>query len=383
MVTRRHAVVSLSSLAVAGSLAACGERMPETLKIGVVVAQSGPFGPRGNDLLRGAQLAAEELNRIPYKVAGKPVRVEIVTFDDKGDIDAAGEGARQLVEAGVVALLGPMNTPQAAKSVPAAAEAGVPHLFTMTSPSVHGLGKGNTFRLVANDELQARAAASFVQDNVKGQRIVTIHEASDYGKSLNTFFGDAIGKSSGSKITATFAVDTKAEIGKEVAEKIKADNADVVVLFSREPHLKSLAKGLQAVNHTGLTVVGANPLRTSGVASLALPVRDLYVTATAIDAKEFVNGQRFAAAFGDKFKEPPMWGAHYFYDAVHAVAGAVRSTESFERKRIVEHLKAREPNTLVNDQMRWEASGELKYASIAIYHLDRGAWQLQMRSSQW
>lgn len=381
MITRRNAAL-LPLAAVAAGLAGCSPRVPDTVKIGVVVAQSGPFGARGMDLLRGAELAAEELNRVQFKVAGRPVRIEIVAFDDKGDSDLPEEGARQLIDAGVVAVLGPMNTPQGAKTVPTVAEAGVPHLFTMTATNTLSLGKGNTFRLVANDELQARAAASFVQDTLKDQRIVTIHEASDYGKSLNVAFVEAITKSGG-KVGTSFAVDAKAEITPDIAQKIKAENAEVVMLFSREPHLKSLYKALQDVGHSGVTVVGANPIRTKGAAALPSPVKAVYVTATAIDAKEFVNGPKFMSAFETKFKEQPSWGAHYFYDAVYAVAGAVRSTESTDRAKLIEFLKTREPNTQVIEQMRWQANGELKYASIAIYHLDRGAWQLQMRSSQW
>lgn len=334
------------------------------------------------DLLRGAQLAADELNSIPFKVAGKPVNVEIVSFDDKGEIDLAGQGAKQLIDSGVIAVLGPMITPQGATAVPAVAKAGLPHLFTMTSPDIHALGKGNTFRLYANDDLQARAAASFVQDTFKGQRIATIHEASDYGKGLNAAFVDAVSKNGG-KVATSFAVDAKANVTTDIASKIKAESVEVVVLFSREPHLKTLYKSLQEVGHTGVTVVGANPVRTKGAASLPVPVRALYVTASAIEAKEFVNGPKFITEFERKFKEPPAWGAHYFYDGVLALAGAVRSTESVDREKLITHLKAREPFTRVNEQMRWNAEGELKYASIAIYQLDRGQWQLQMRSSQW
>jgi branched-chain amino acid transport system substrate-binding protein len=379
--TRRHAVASLAALTTV-ALVGCAEKLPETVKIGVVVAQSGSAGARGMDLLRGAQLAAEELNKMPFKVAGKPVQIEIVAFDDKGELEPAGEGARQLIDSGAIAILGPMNTPQGTKAVPAVAEAGVAHLFTMTSVNTLALGKGNAFRLVANDDLQARAAAGFVLDNFKGQRIVSIHEATDYGKGLHTTFVDAIGKAGG-KVGSTFALDAKAEVSAEIAGKIKAENAEVVMLFSREPHLKSLYKALQDVGHTNVSVVGANPIRTKGAATLPSPVKAVYATATAIDAKEFLNGPKFVAAFEGKFKEPPSWGAHYFYDAVYALASGIRSIESVERAKLIAYLKTREPNTQVNEQMRWESSGELKYASVAIYNLDRGAWQLKMRSSQW
>jgi branched-chain amino acid transport system substrate-binding protein len=384
MVNRRTAVLSVTSIAAgfSATLAGCGSNVPDTLKIGVVVAQSGPFGTRGKDLLRGAEMAVDEINQQQLKIGGKAVKVELVSFDDKGDNDAAAEGAKQLVESGVAAVIGPMNSPQGIKAVPVVAEAGLPHLFTMTPANLHALGKGNTFRLLANDDLQARAAASFVHETLRGQRIVSVYESTDYGKGLNRGFAETFGKMGG-KVGSTFAVDPKADVTTEIASKIKSENADVIMLFSREPHLKSLFKALQDVAYTNVAVVGANPIRTKSAAAAAIPVQALYATATAIDAEEFVNGAAFIAAFEAKYKERPVWGAHYTYDAVHALAGAVRSAETMEPAKLVAWLKTKELRTRVNHQMRFEGSGEQYYASIAVYKAERASWALQMRSSQW
>jgi len=384
MINRRIAVFSITSIAAGMSvtLAGCGSKVPDTIKIGVVVAQSGPFGTRGKDLLRGAEMAADEINAQQLKIGGKPVKVEIVGFDDKGENDAAAEGAKQLVASGVAAIIGPMNSPQGIKAVPVVSEAGLPHLFTMTPANMHALGKGNTFRLVANDDLQARAAASFVRETLRGQRIVSIYESTDYGKGLHSGFTETLTKAGG-KIGSAFSVDPKADVTAEIANKIKSENADVVMLFSREPHLKSLFKALQDVGYTDVAVVGANPIRTKTAAAAAIPVRALYATATAIDAEEFANGSTFISAFEAKYKERPVWGAHYTYDAVYALVGAVNSAETVEPAKLTAWLKTKELRTKVNHQMRFESNGEQYYASIAVYQADRGIWRLQMRSSLW
>jgi branched-chain amino acid transport system substrate-binding protein len=381
MVTRRRVVVSLSALG-AGTLAGCGPAMPERIKIGVVVALSGPFAPRGNDLLRGAQMAAEELNRMPFKIAGRVLPVEIVSADDKGEIDAAVAGARQVIEAGAVAVIGPMNTPQAVKMIPVIAEAGKPHLFTATAANLHAAGKGNTFRLLANDDLQGKAAATFVHENLRAQRIAVVYESGEYGTGLNNAFTAALTQLKG-QVVAAVPVDSKSEITAELARKLKADAIDTIVFFSRDPHLKGLFKSLQEVGHTGVTLVGSNVVRNRVTITNGVPVKAMYATATAIDAKEFVNGARFVEAFQAQFKEPPVWGAHYAYDAVHAIAGAAASIESTDGAKLIERLKAKEPRTRVNEQMRWTSDGEQKYASIAVYEAERSAWVLQMRSSQW
>jgi branched-chain amino acid transport system substrate-binding protein len=384
MIRRRSAALALPFVAasLAAGLAGCGSSVPETLKIGVVVAQSGPFALRGQDLLRGAQLAADELNMGPFRVGGKQVKIEIAGFDDKGENDLAVSGAQQLIQDGAVAIIGPLNTPQAVKMIPAVAESGRPHLFTATAASLHGLGKGNTFRLLANDDLQARAAASLVHDTLRGQHVAVIYESGDYGKGLNAAFTAALTRFGG-KVELAQAVDAKAEITPELSARLKAANADVVVLFSREPHLKGLFKGLQEVGHTRVTVVGSTVVRNKNVAAAPIPVTALYATATAIDPEEFTSGAKLVSDFERRHKERPVWGAHYAYDAVYALADAAARTESVEPAKLVQHLKTQEPRTRINTQMKFDDSGEQRYASIGVYRADGGVWRMQMRSSVW
>ena len=146
MIRRRPAALALPLLVatLAAGLAGCAPSVPDTMKIGVVVAQSGPFALRGQDLLRGAQMAADELNMGPFRIGGKQVKIEIAGFDDKGENDLAVSGAQQLIQDGAAAIIGPLNTPQAVKMIPVVAESGKPHLFTATAASLHGLGKGST-----------------------------------------------------------------------------------------------------------------------------------------------------------------------------------------------------------------------------------------------
>lgn len=384
MIRRRSAALALPLLAasLAAGLAGCGSSVPDTMKIGVVVAQSGPFALRGQDLLRGAQLAADELNLGPFKIDGKTVKIEIAGFDDKGEVDLSVSGAQQLVQDGAVAIIGPLNTPQAVKMIPAVADSGKPHLFTATAASLHGLGKGNTFRLLANDDLQARAAASLVHETLRGQHVAVIYESGDYGKGLNTVFTEALTKAGG-KVQFSQAVDAKAEVTAELTGKLKAANADVVVLFSREPHLKGLFKGLQEVGHTNVSVVGSNVVRNKNVAAAPIPVTALYATATAIDPEEFPTGAKLVTDFERRHRERPVWGAHYAYDAVYALADAASRSGSVAPDKLVHHLKTQEPRTRINTQMKFDDSGEQRYASIAVYRADGGIWRMQMRSSVW
>jgi branched-chain amino acid transport system substrate-binding protein len=378
----RSALGSIAIVAAFGAtLAGCSPSVPDTLKIGVLTPQTGPFALRGKDLVNGAQLAVDEINASGYKIQGKPVKLELVTVDDKGEVDAAKEGAEKLLAEGVTAVIGPLNTPQAVPVVPIIAAKRTPHFFTATAAELTGLGQGNAFRLLANDDLQGKAMAVIATDNLKGQRIATIVEGGSYGRGLNKAFEAAMPKTA--KIVFTTEVGAKDDVTPEMATKIKAANADVVVLFAREPQLVSLFAALKQVGHTEVVVLGTNVVRNKNVAALPIPVKGFYATATAIDAAEFAHGKQFLTAFGTRFGSSPVWGAHYAYDAVYALADAARRSDTLKNADLLATLKRIDPATRVLQNMQFTESGEQRYPNIGFYRADRGTWVLQLVSASW
>ena len=379
---RSRTLAALCAVGLAAALCACAPSVPDTLKIGMLVSQTGPYALRGQDLVNGAQLAVDEINASNYTLRGKPVKLELVSFDDKGDAETTQQGAEKLVADGVTAIIGPMLTPQAAKSIPVIAAAGIPQFFTATAAELTSLGRGNAFRMVANDDLQGKAMASVAIETLKAQRIAAIVESGSYGRGLNQAFVAAMPKA-GPQVVVTMEVGPKDDVTGEMAAKIKAANVDTVVLFAREQQLVSMFSALQQIGYTDLKVLGSNVIRNANVAAKPVPVRALYAAATAIDAGEFPNGATFLKAFRNKFGTAPVWGAHYSYDAVYALSDALRHTDSLKSADILVTLKRFDPSTRVLQSMRFTESGEQKYPNIGVYKVERGKWELQFISASW
>jgi branched-chain amino acid transport system substrate-binding protein len=375
-------LVALLGASLVAGLAGCSPSVPDTLKVGMLVSQTGPYGLRGKDLLNGAQLAADEINAAGYKIDGKTVKIEIVAVDDKGEIDGAKVGAETLLGKGVAAIIGPLNTPQAMPVIPMIAAKGIPHFFTTTAANLVHLGKGNAFRLLANDDLQGKAMAVFANENLHAQRVATIVEKGNYGRGLNKAFMASAPKAA-ERVVVSMEVGSKDMVTTEMANQIKAANADVVVLFAREPQLTSLFASLEKVGYTGVTVLGTNVVRNKNVATLQIPVKAMYATATAIDASEFPNGQAFLNAFAAKYKGVPVWGAHYAYDCVYAFTDAAQRAGTLRSEALLTTLKKIEPITRVNQQMRFTETGEQKYPNIGVYKVENGVWAVQMVSASW
>ena len=81
---------------------------PDTIKIGVVAAQSGSFVSAGHTLPAGVGLAVKEINDAGgVKVGGKTYRIELIKRDDRTDIGTAVAATQELVrDDKVVAIFG-------------------------------------------------------------------------------------------------------------------------------------------------------------------------------------------------------------------------------------------------------------------------------------
>ena len=370
-------------MALAAALLAtgCDGGGPRELRIGLLVAQTGPSGARGKDLLDGATLAAEEINAADYKIGGHRLTVKIEASDDRGEVALSRQQAQAFVDSGVSAIIGPINTPQAAAVIPVVAVKGVPELITATGASLVSLGNGNVLRLLANDDKQGRAMASFANEVSPNKRIATITEKSDYGRGLAHTFDAALKDKQLAPVVAVELEDGPLPAG--LAARLQAAKVDVIALFAREPQLNALLDAMEAAGMDDVVVVGTNVVRNKSVAKRPVRIKALYATATAIDATEFPEGKVFLERFRRRFGSDPVWGAQISYDAVYALADAARQGRSIDGAELVATLKRIEPVTQVNQQMRFAASGEQVYPNIAVYKVERDAWHLQMMSATW
>src|SRR4051794_1967785 len=109
-VSRSLLCSTLAAICVGGLLSACSPRIPATITIGVAQPLSGPSAARGQDIVNGAKLAAADLNAAGFKVAGKPVTIDIVAVDDKADKEEAKKVAQGLVDHKVTAVIGHLSS---------------------------------------------------------------------------------------------------------------------------------------------------------------------------------------------------------------------------------------------------------------------------------
>ena len=370
--------VSLFSIT---TLTGC-DNPPNTIKIGVAMPLSGTFAANGQDSLNGVKLAVAEINKEGFKIKGKPVTIEIMAVDDRSDPATAKEVAKQLVEAGVVAVIGHFNSHTSIAAAPIYAEKNIAELPLATDPKFTQLGLATTFRLMANNTLQAKAMGSFAVNHLKAAKFAVVDDGTPVGKGLADGAAEEL-KAAKKEITIRQSFDTKTAAFDELAGKLKAANVEVVISTLSDWQVLALLDALKKVEFTSVSILGSNTYKTSTALKGVGIVKDLYATSPVLGVNEFPKGPEFLAKYRAAFKMEPVYGPHYTYDAMYVLASAMKRAESASPKKITETLRTLNGYAPVTGSMTWDAVGEQRYGAIGVYEARANNWELLMRSDKW
>src|SRR3954471_2630993 len=142
--------ITMAVLTAAGFVASANAQSVVT--IGHSAPLTGPQAPNGKDNENGARLAIDELNKTGVNVAGQKVTFKLDSEDDQADPKIGVQVAQKLVDAGVVAVVGPYNSGVAIPTSRVYHAAGVPMLPVASNPALTKQGFNNIFRIGASDE---------------------------------------------------------------------------------------------------------------------------------------------------------------------------------------------------------------------------------------
>ena len=382
MASPRSPLLGVSLAVLLGSLlGACGQRVPDVIKIGVAQPLSGPSAARGQDLVNGAKLAAADLNIANYKVGGKPMKIEIVAMDDKADKEEAKKVAQALVDQKVVAVIGHLSSDVTEAVIPIYRNGKVPQLFTSSATELTKLGEGNAFRLIASDELQAKAIASYAGETLKANRIAVLYEDTAFGAPLAKGMTAALAEVS-KKVELSEAVDNKTTNFATFVAKLKAAKPEVLVAMLRDHQLLPLFEQMNAAGLVEMPVIATSVAKTQRLVSGAT-VRNLYLTSGSAEFDEFRGGREFGTKFRAAYHSDPVWAAHYAYDAVFVLADTIRRAESVEAPALRAKLMVIDAVAPVTVTMRFNAQGEQRYGAVGVYHKTASRWEPLVRSDRW
>jgi len=234
-----------------GSSAACG------LKLAFFGALSGDNAGLVTPMKNGAQLAIDQ-----YNEKHKDCTVALVPFDSQGAADkAAGLATSAAQDTKIVGMIGPAFSGETETAEPILEQAGIGAISpSATRPSLSTKGWKVFHRGVGNDLSQGPAAASYIKNVMKAQKVFVVDDQSAYGAGL----ADEAKKGLGSLIVGTDKSQDKQTDFAATITKIKTSGATVLFYGGYTAEASLFLKQLRAASWTG-TMVGGDGINDTNM----------------------------------------------------------------------------------------------------------------------
>lgn len=359
-------------------VAACGGNSEPTRGDAVVfvaVPLSGFQANGGQTVLGGVRLAAEEINQrgglLGYRVVVRPL-------DDESDSDMAVAQVEQIqtaINSGehVLGIIGHLNSGQTLAAMELYQSMPVVVITpTASEQSLTERGYTNFFRVNANDAIQAQVDAAFLVQTLGAQRVVVVHNDTEYGRGLGTSM-EAELRALGAEVVIDLEVtEGQSRYVDEVAQ-IQATNADAIFYAGYEieaPYLRA-----------ELTEAGVDlPMLASDGAFLAATIDEangtaegMYVSAFAPSPRNAADEEWFEAYQAVEYRNPDTYSVNG-YVAMQVLADGVQQAETFGADAVAQAIRNNTLETILNG-LRFDKNGDLVDPQIWIYQVVNSEFQ--------
>jgi branched-chain amino acid transport system substrate-binding protein len=307
-----------SAIALGGAVIPAHAGQHSSIVIALEAPLSGSQAGNGKDMLRGARLAAKEINAAGG-VLGR--QLSIVGIDDQANPAKASAAVKQAVAAGAVAVVGPYNSGVGVKNLPTYVKKKIFPMRMTSSISTQGFGATTQpmESQIAPVEINAIVASGV-------RSVAMLIDPSDY--------------------TATIAAQTKAGLlaqGVSVTEisvpegltsylsqinQALATSPGMLYSSTYYPEGSIIAKELATINTATTCFMGLANVDPAFVKTSGLAAAQNCVFSGVPAAPQLPTAKKYTAAYVKEFrKQPGVWGA-FTYDSVKVLAAAMKATGS-------------------------------------------------------
>ncbi|MGZ6544431.1 MAG: branched-chain amino acid ABC transporter substrate-binding protein [Actinomycetota bacterium] len=304
------------------------------IKIGTLLAISGPVKSLGDDSNAGVALAIEYLNGNfdsgPGQLLGHDI--SLVKEDDGCSADGGQQGGTKLAaDPSIVAVIGTTCSSSAlGVADKILSDKGILLISpSNTNPSLTEAGTHQPFylRTAYNDKIQAAIITDFVVQKLQAATAATIHDESPYATALTEVFGTDFAAQNGS-ITSAESIQSSDTDFKALLTKIAQQRPDVLYYPDFDPACELIAQQAKAISGFADTaLIGSDGcltdtyIKTGGSA-----VNGTY--ASGPDLSAFTQGDFYSNQFLPAYKtlvgSLPTAAYHaQAYDAFNMLAAAI------------------------------------------------------------
>jgi branched-chain amino acid transport system substrate-binding protein len=335
----------------------------QNVRIGFHAPLTGFAASDGKSALNGAELAVEQINA-KGGVNGR--KIELVVNDDQARPDQAVPLANKYVGDGLkIVVSGSYSGPTRA-SAGVFQGAKIPYISAYAiHPDITRAGN-YVFRTSFMGEVQGRAAAKFIGDNLKKKKAVLVTLNNDFGQALSAGFKEAAPKF-GVQIASeyTYAMGDR-QFGSIVAS-VKRDAPEVLYVsgyfFNGGPLVAQLRAG-------GVTVpiVGTEGFDTHNFIAIAKDAAEGVMITTSLDRDSKLPAMRqFIEDYERKFNTPADMVAASVHTAINVAANALSKAGAEDPAKIRDAIAATKDFPVASGRISFNELGEVyKAAQIQV-----------------
>jgi ABC-type branched-subunit amino acid transport system substrate-binding protein len=323
--TRLTAALALASIALFAT--GCGSSSSDdggsdTFRVGLEAPLSGEQAVLGKGMLKGAELAAKQLNA-KDGILGK--QVEVVPIDDAADPATGVKAAKAAIDAGLDGIVGPYNSGVGVETLPLYIDAGLVPIRLTSDASTNGLG----FTLQPMTYQIAPVASRALTEWMGAKTVAIAYDPTqNYTVSVSRKLRESL-EAVGVEVTAFEPVQPGKKNYTDVVDKLAATKPDVIYAAVYFPEGGLIAKEMQEGKVDSQCIADyasydTGFVETAGVAAArACPV-------VGVPAPEdFAGAGAKVSEYREEFGEAPGTWSPYTYDSLNFLAeGAERAEDS-------------------------------------------------------
>lgn len=343
-ISRRDFVASVGAMGLASSLPRIALAQTENIKIGWLVAMTGPSSAPAAGFDRGVRFATNAINAAGG-VGGR--KIEIITRDTQGDPTKAVNATQELIsQAKVHAIWGPTNSGESLAVTPIMAKAKMPNIHPCVIDTLIDTKKyPNAFRITPSNTQWDDAVRHYCLTILKLKKIAVIGDTTGYGVSAVNASVAAF-KKEGAEVTYQANIDsTQSDLTPDML-RAKNSGAEVIVVWSVSTGMYSRMFNTRAKMNWDVSFVG-HPSVSSGEIAPLLDKPDNWAKVYAIGYKScsydaagnlpsatqaFVSNLLKANV---KLDDTLLWWVACGADAIDLIAKAVGASGSTKPEGIV------------------------------------------------
>jgi branched-chain amino acid transport system substrate-binding protein len=354
------------ALVIGAALVSC-QKSPDTIKIGLAAVQSGSDAQIGATMLYGSQIAIDEWNA-KGGVLGK--QIETISLDDEANPQKANTVAHNLVDDGVVAVIGHLNSNC---TIPASIVYNDAKIIQITpgstNPKYTEQGFPYAFRICGRDDQQGPVAAKYLHDVLKLNKIAILHNKTAYGEGLATEVKKTF-ESLGGQVTMFQGIGTDENDFSANIAVIQGSGAEGFFWGGMYGQGGPLCVKMRQAEVNIPFVSGDGCFAQPFIDTIGGNAANVYLS-FGKDYHQNPAAQAFVKSYNDKYHQDVGAYSVYGYDAANVLLTAIQQAQSTDADKVAAVMKSRSFDTILG-KVEFDDKGDVKGSGFVMWTIKDG-----------